>query len=102
MANRRKWISILLNEVVVREGSDSEFEIVVDLSRQAFKVESGMAKKNSKAILGSIPPEQKNELQAILLQLSETSPFHLANPRIAPYSKPIKEADRKFRLERKI
>ena len=61
-----------------------EFEIVVDLDRQAFIIATGMAKRNIKAIMGSISHEQKNELRGILLQLSEACPFHVANPEDCP------------------
>jgi hypothetical protein len=66
----------------------SGVEIAVDMGREESKVKSGMAKKTIKAISSSIPHEQKNQLQANVLQLSEACPFHLANPEDCPLSQP--------------
>ncbi len=59
-------------------------EIVVDLNGQGIRVESGMAKTKMKATMHSIPREQKNELRANLLKLSEACPFHHDNPEDCP------------------
>ena len=56
----------------------------MDVGCQRVKVKSGMAEKKSKTIRGSNLRAQKNELRAILLQLSEACPFHLANPEDCP------------------
>ena len=47
-------------------------------------MELGMPKKKMKAIKGSIPHKEQNELRANLLKLSEGCPFHLANPEDCP------------------
>ncbi len=52
---------------------------MVDADDLERKIELGMARKKIKAIR-----EQKHELRANLLQLSEACPFHLANPEDCP------------------
>ena len=69
------------------------FEFVVDMGRQESKVASGMAKKKIKAIR-----EQKSELRANLLQLSEACPFHLTNPQDCPLF-PLRKMEPKKRLQ---
>ena len=69
------------------------FEFVVDMGRQESKVALGMAKKKIKAIR-----EQKSELRANLLQLSEACPFHLTNPQDCPLF-PLRKMEPKKRLQ---
>ena len=48
--------------------------------------------------MSSIPHEQKNELRAILLQLSEACPFHLANPEDCPLF-PLRKREQTKRMQ---
>ena len=54
-------------------------EIVVDVERQGFRVDAGMAKKKINAIR-----EERTQLRANLVKLSEACPFHVANPEDCP------------------
>jgi len=58
---------------------DGGVEIVVDMERQGFRVDAGMAKKKINAIR-----EERTQLRVNLLKLSEACPFHVANAEDCP------------------
>ena len=58
---------------------DGGFEFVLDKVRAGYKVVSGMVRKKNKAKV-----EPGNELRVHLLRLSESCPFHHANPEDCP------------------
>ncbi len=66
---------------------------MVDMGREEFRVEAGMAKKNSQAI-----QERIEDLQANLQELSAACPFHLANPKDCPLF-PLRKMEPRKRLQ---
>jgi hypothetical protein len=86
----------ILRQVLLHLGCGSK--IVVDVEYEKSKVEMGMAKKKTKAILDSVSHHQKNELRASLSQLSDACPFHIANPEDCPLF-PVRRMEPTKRLQ---